>query len=195
MSRFERVCPEEAGLSSGAILDFLNHVNAEKMEFHSFMLLKDGKVVCERWWAPYAPQYRHELFSLSKSFTAVAIGIAVDEGLLTVDTLLSEIFSDEFKRLGGRMDEEMRRMKVKHLLTMTAGLDYENWGQNNIMGFLSSHVRFEPGTLFNYHTLSTYMLSAAITRLTGQKMADWLKPRLYFRRLLRFIEVILPIGF
>ena len=186
MGNLPRSTPEKQGVKSQAIIDFLSAVKENNQEFHSFMLVKNGHVVSECWWEPYGKQYRHQLFSLSKSFTSTAIGMAVDEGLLTVDTLLSDIFADEFKQLGNRMDEKMSKMTVKNLLTMGTGAEYENWnwtegefGQNNIIGFLQSHLKYEPGSKFFYHTLATYMQSAVITRLTKQKLVDYLRPRLF----------------
>lgn len=169
-----------------AVLGFLKAVQNEKHELHSFMLLKNGKVICERWWAPYAPQYRHQLFSLSKSFTSTAIGIAADEGRLTADTPLADIFKDEFEKLGQAIDDEVRGMTVKNLLTMSTGMEYEGWtnddsgpNANNILSFLSSHVKDAPGKTFRYSSIATYMQSAIITRLTGETLADYLKPRLF----------------
>ena len=182
--RLEKATPESQGVSSLAILDFLNKVNEQGFELHSFMLLKNGKNIADCWWKPYAPQYRHQLFSLSKSFTSIAIGLAVDEGLLTTDTLIADIFAAEMKELGEKVDEKIKKMTVKNLLTMGTGMSYENWNWddenfNNILGFLSSHVKNEPGSAFFYNTMATYMCSAMITRLTGQKLVDYLMPRLF----------------
>ena len=180
----QRSTPEKQGVRSRAVMDFLNKIEAETQELHSFMLLKNGKVISECWWEPYAPQYRHQLFSLSKSFTSTAIGLAANEGLLTVDTLVTDIFKKEVEELGNGIDQKMKKMTVKNLLTMATGMEYENWGfgdneTNNIKNFLSSHIKNEPGSVFFYHTLATYMQSAIITRLTGQKLADYLAPRLF----------------
>ena len=182
--KLQRSTPEKQGVKSQAIVDFLNKIEAENQELHSFMLLKNGKVISECWWEPYGPQYRHQLFSLSKSFTSTAIGLAVNEGLLTVDTRVADIFKKEVEELGKNIDEKMKRMTVKNLLTMATGMEYENWGfgdgeTNNIKNFLSSHIKNEPGSSFFYHTLATYMQSAIITRLTGQKLVDYLTPRLF----------------
>jgi CubicO group peptidase (beta-lactamase class C family) len=182
--KLQRSAPEEQGVKSQAIVDFLKKVKEENHEMHSFMLLKNGKIISECWWEPYAPQYRHQLFSLSKSFTSTAIGIAVNEGLLTVDTLLVDIFKSEIEELGNDIDEKMKKMTVKHILMMGTGMEYENWGfwntkTNNIKNFLSSHIKNEPGSKFFYHTLATYMQSAIITKLTGRKLVDYLGPRLF----------------
>lgn len=182
--RLDKTTPESQGVNSSAILNFLNKVNEQGFEVHSFMLLKNGKNIAECWWKPYAAHYRHQLFSLSKSFTSIAIGMAVEEGLLMTDTLVVDIFKDEMSKLGEQVDEKMRKMTVKNLLTMGTGMTYENWkwdddNSNNILGFLSSHIKNEPGSAFFYNTLATYMCSAIITRLTGQKLVDYLKPRLF----------------
>lgn len=182
--RLEKATPESQGIPSSAVLDFLNKVNKQGFELHSFMLLKNGKNIADCWWKPYAPQYRHQLFSLSKSFTSIAIGLAVKEGLVTTDTLIADIFEVEMKELGEKVDEKIKKMTVKNLLTMGTGMTYENWiwndeNSNNILGFLSSHVKNEPGSAFFYNTLGTYMCSAIITRLTGQKLVDYLMPRLF----------------
>ncbi|MCL2774791.1 MAG: beta-lactamase family protein [Oscillospiraceae bacterium] len=177
--KLQRSAPEKQGVKSQVIVDFLDKIKEEKHEFHSFMLLKNGKVISECWWEPYGPQYRHQMFSLSKSFTSTAIGLAVNEGLLTVDTLVADIFKKEMEELGPNVDEKMKKMTVKNLLTMGTGMEYENWGENNIKGFLSSHIKNEPGGAFFYNTLATYMQSAIITRLTGKKLVDYLKPRLF----------------
>jgi CubicO group peptidase (beta-lactamase class C family) len=183
IQRLDRSAPEAQSVSSRAVLNFLQEAN-KNHRIHSFMLVKNGKVICERWWKPYAPQYRHELYSLSKSFTSIAAGIAIDEGLLTLDTLICDIFADEMKNLENRTDERMKKMTVRHLLSMSVGTNHENWqwdGEHmtNIVGFLKTHLQYEPGEKFHYHTLATYMCSAAITRLTGQKLTEWLKPRLF----------------
>ncbi|MDR0858480.1 MAG: beta-lactamase family protein [Oscillospiraceae bacterium] len=174
---FLRTSPGSGELS--AIARFLTAAEAGRHRLHSFMIVKNGSVIFERFWKPYAPNLRHKLYSLSKSFTSVGVGIAIDEGLLRTDTLLSDIFGEEFERLGDRIPERTRRMTIRHLLTMNTGQSYENWAENNIEGFLTAEVEFEPGTAFNYNTLATYMLSAAITRLTGESLAQWLKPRLF----------------
>lgn len=182
--RIEKATPESQGIPSSAILNFLNKVNEQGFEVHSFMLLKNGKNIADCWWKPYAAQYRHQLFSLSKSFTSIAIGLAIEEGLLTTDTLIADIFTDEMKELNEKVDEKIKKMTVKNLLTMGTGMTYEDWvwddeNSNNILSFLSSHVKNEPGSAFFYNTLATYMCSAIITRLTGQKLVDYLLPRLF----------------
>jgi len=185
MVRLNRTNPETEKIPSQAILNFLKGCNEKNLELHSMMLLKNGNVVFERWWAPYAPQYRHELYSLSKSFTSIAVGMAADEGLLTVDTMLGDIFTEEFAQYGSKIDDRVKRMTVKNLLTMSTGMEneYWNWREdpdgNNIISFLCGAIADDPGQTFRYSTLATYMLSAAVTRITGKTLVEYLDPRLF----------------
>ena len=119
--KLQRSSPEEQGVKSRAVADFLAQIKRENHELHSFMLLKNGRVISECWWKPYASRYKHQLFSLSKSFTSTAIGMAVSEGLLTTDTLLVDIFKEETAKLGNHIDEKMKKMTVKNILVYING--------------------------------------------------------------------------
>jgi len=176
----QKVNPELT--QKAAIANFLHKIKNDNHEMHSFVLLKDGKILWEQYWEPFAAQYRHQLFSLSKSFASTAIGMAVDEKLLTTSTLLSDIFVDEFKQLAERVNDKVRKMTIKNLLTMSTGMEYEAWAsndENSILTFLSAHLKDEPGEKFRYSSIATYMLSAAITRLTGETLTEYLAPRLF----------------
>src|SRR3954470_3759144 len=91
----QRATPESQGIASSAILQFVEVVESQVHELHSFMLLRHGKVVAEGWWSPYGREYKHMLFSLSKSFTSTAIGLAVNEGIISLDDTVLSFFPDE----------------------------------------------------------------------------------------------------
>lgn len=182
----KRTNPEAEGIPSSAVLDFVNAVEQHTHPLdalHGFMLLRHGNVVAEGWWAPYGPTSPHFLYSLSKSFTSSGIGLAVAEGLLTVDDPVLKFFPDEAP---ADPSDNLKAMTVKHLLSMNTGHqedttaavfweDDDNWPRV----FLSLPVEHEPGTWFVYNTAATYMLSAIITKLTGQSLLDYLTPRLF----------------
>lgn len=179
--KLARSTPEAQGVASPAIADFLDYVETNVCELHSLMLLRHGNVIAEGWWAPYAAQLPHMLFSLSKSFTSTAIGMAVDEGLLTVDDLVLSFFPDEAP---AEPDANLQAMRVRHLLSMSTGHEQDasdrtfpehNW----VKAFLSLPVEHEPGTHFVYNTAATYMLSALLQKITGEKLLDYLRPRLF----------------
>ena len=150
-------------------------------ELHSVMVLRHGVVIAEGWAAPYTRERPHAMFSVSKSFTSTAIGFARAEGLLGLDDLVLDHFVDEAPV---RPDENLRRMRVRDLLTMTTGHDVapddEVFGQADwVRGFLAQPVPRVPGTHFVYNTPASYMLSALVQRLTGERVLTYLTPRLF----------------
>src|SRR5690606_31766128 len=131
----------------------------------------------------YAPNIPHMMFSLSKSFTSTAVGMAVDEGYFTVDDAVLAFFPDATP---DHVSENLAAMQVKHLLTMSTGHDvkpfpfmYERSDGNWAKGFFETPVIHQPGTHFLYNTGATYMLSEIIQRTTGEKLLDFLTPRLF----------------
>ncbi len=93
-----RSSPEAQGVSSAAILSFVEAADKDIDSLHSFMLVRHGHVVAEGWWAPYNPQSPHQLYSLSKSFTSTAVGLAIAEGKLSLDDEVLKFFPGECAR-------------------------------------------------------------------------------------------------
>ncbi len=108
----ERSTPEALGISSRAILGFVDAAEGSIDALHSFMLLRGGKVVAEGWWYPYNPDSPHRLYSLSKSFTSTAVGLAVEEGLLSLDDLVLDHFHQRPFSTGRR---QRRMERGQHL--------------------------------------------------------------------------------
>ncbi len=178
-----RSAPEAQGIPSAAILAFLTDIQQNIHDLHSLMLLRHGHVVAEGWWAPYAPAHPHMLYSLSKSFTSTAVGLAVAEGRLTVDDRVVDFFPDELPETVG---EHLSTMRVRHLLSMatghgadTTGAMRENPDGDWVAAFMAQPVAHEPGTWFVYNSGATYMLSAILHKLTGETLLDYLQPRLF----------------
>ena len=174
--------PEAQGIASSAILAFVEEAERTVDSLHSFMLLRHGQVLAEGWWTPYAAERLHMLFSLSKSFTSSAIGLAVAEGRLSVDDNVLSFFPDEAP---AAPSEYLAAMRVHNLLSMSTGhvLDTTpflrqqpdgNWAK----AFLARPVERTPGTHFVYNSGATYMLSAIIQQLTGTTLLEYLRPRL-----------------
>ncbi|MBI1277738.1 MAG: serine hydrolase [Anaerolineaceae bacterium] len=177
-----RATPESQGIASTAILQFVQAVESQIHEIHSFMLVRHGKVVAEGWWSPYGRDYKHMLFSLSKSFTSTAIGLAVNEGLISLDDKVISFFPDEAP---AEPNEHLAAMQIRHLLSMSTGHDVDTqppMGQSAdgkwTKVFFEVPVIHKPGTHFLYNTGATYMLSAILQKVTGTKLIDYLQPRL-----------------
>lgn len=180
--RLARSTPSEQGVDPAAIDRLLDAVAENGIDLHSLMVLRHGQVVAEGWWTPYAADRVHLLYSLSKSFTSSAIGIAAGEGLLSLDDTIISFFPD---KLPDEIPPYVADMKVRHLLAMASGHAKETapalfaGGPDMVRTFLSIPPDQEPGTLFCYNQGCTYTLSAIITKLTGQRLVDYLRPRLF----------------
>jgi CubicO group peptidase (beta-lactamase class C family) len=167
-------------VSSAGILAFVEAAEA-RHEMHSFMLVRHGQVVAEGWWAPYGPRYNHTLYSMSKSFTSTAVGLAVAERRLTVSDKVVSFFPED---LPSNVSEDLAVLRVRDLLSMSVGdekeptqamVQEENW----VKTFLAASITHPPGSTFMYNSGATYMCSAIVQKVTGQKIVDYLKPRLF----------------
>lgn len=183
LSPLPRKSPEELGVSPLKVSDFLNEMKSCSIELHSFMLLRHGCVAAEGWWAPYEPQLPHMLFSLSKSFTSTAIGIAVQEGRLSVEDQVISFFPED---LPEEVSPNLAAMRIKHLLMMGTGHAADTTDElhsstdgNWVRAFLKLPVEHEPGTFFMYNTGATYMLSAILQKAAGETLLQYLEPRLF----------------
>lgn len=174
-----RSTPEAQGVSSAAVRAFVEAADKDIDALHSFMLVRHGHVVAEGWWGPYAAESPHMLFSLSKSFTSTAVGIAAAEGKLSADDPVLKFFPDDAP---AEPSSQLKAMRLTDLLRMSTGHQAEPprkatepWAKT----FLAQPVPFKPGTHFLYNTSATYMLSGAVQKATGQTTLDYLKPRLF----------------
>ncbi len=175
-----RSAPEAQGVSSAAVLAFVDAADKKVEVMNSFMLVRHGHVVAEGWWTPYDAKTRHELYSLSKSFTSTAVGLAVADGKLNIDDTVLSFFPDDAPK---EPSANLKNMRVRDLLCMSTGhqtepglaASKEPW----VKAFLAQPVPFKPGTHFLYNTPATYMQSAVVQKVTGKTVLDYLKPRLF----------------
>ncbi|HEY0690568.1 MAG TPA: serine hydrolase [Kribbella sp.] len=181
MHSLPRSTPEAQGLTTTALDAFIAALDSSEQEIQTLMLVRHGHVVLEAEWAPYRLADPHLLFSISKSFTSMAVGLAVETGLVSVDDKVVSFFDEE---LPEKISDNLAAMRIRDLLTMTTGHHsgdtllrmYE--AETMTRGFLSLDVEHEPGSHFAYNTGGTYMLSVILQKLAGEKMLDYLRPRL-----------------
>ena len=174
-----RSTPEAQGISSTAILSFIEAADKDLNSLHSFMLVRHGQVIAEGWWSPYSAESPHSLFSLSKSFTSTAVGLAIAEGKLSLDDEVLKFFPDQAP---ADPSDNLKSMRVSDLLRMSTGQQTEpprTLDQPWVKSFLAHPVPFKPGTHFLYNTSGTYMLSAIVQKATGETLLDYLRPRLF----------------
>jgi CubicO group peptidase (beta-lactamase class C family) len=180
-----RSSPEQQGISSADILAFVEAADKDIDAMNSFMLIRHGHVVAEGWWSPYDRDTPHMLYSLSKSFTSTAVGLAISEGKLSLDDQVLKFFPEDAP---AEPSVNLRAMRVRDLLRMNTGNQSEapilagdptkannSWSKT----FLAHPVPFKPGTHFLYNSPGTYMLSAIVQKVTGMTVVDYLRPRLF----------------
>ncbi|TCU84397.1 CubicO group peptidase (beta-lactamase class C family) [Curtobacterium sp. PhB25] len=180
---FPRTTPSALDIDARGVLAFVDALESTPgVEPHSLMLLRHGQVAAEGWWQPYAADRVHLLYSLSKSFTAAAVGIAVREGLIDLDATALSYFPELDDEI---TDEGSRRIRVRHLLAMASGhredaIDRarEADRMDVVRGFLLLPPDEEPGSLFTYNQPCTYTLAAIVRRVSGGSLVDYLRPRL-----------------
>jgi CubicO group peptidase (beta-lactamase class C family) len=178
-SSLPRTSPEEQGVSSTGVLAFVEAADEKVNTMHSFMLVRHGKVVAEGWWKPEAADKPHVLYSLSKSFTSTAVGLAVSEGKLNIDDRVLKFFPDNAPE---KPSDNLKAMRVRDLLTMNCGHQVEvKFAQDVpwVKTFLAHSVPFKPGTHFQYNTPGSFMLSAIVQKVTGQPVLEYLRPQLF----------------
>jgi CubicO group peptidase (beta-lactamase class C family)/predicted glycoside hydrolase/deacetylase ChbG (UPF0249 family) len=168
-------------INAAAIPRYLEAVQKAGQDLHSLMILRHGKVVAEHWTGEQAADKPHALHSVSKTFTATAVGFAVAEGKLRVTDKVISFFPD---KLPPQVSDHLKALEVRHLLTMSSGHDVEPANVRSadtdwVQGFLAAPLVHEPGTFFVYNSLGTYVLSAIVQKVTGEKLIDYLYPRLF----------------
>ena len=178
---FVRATPESQGISSDLFTALLRELDASKdTEMHHFMALRHGKVICECNFAPYPKGMWHITHSMCKSITGMAIGMLIEEEKLKLDENIYDIFPDHINAFSKIFRPVIT---VDNLLTMTSGVTFNESGivsGNDWLGsFLNASVNGKPGTEFQYNSLNTYVLSAIVTKRTGETLTEYLTPRLF----------------
>lgn len=181
MCYFERCLPETQGVSSADILRFLQEAKQNQCHIHAFLLLRHGKVIAEGYQYPYTSEDKRLLYSVSKTFTAMGIGIAISEGRLSLEDKVISFFPEA---LPENIGEKLRKLNIYHLLTMSTGhasdslyeiCKHTDW----ISAFLNMEIQNEPGDKFQYDSGASFMLSAIITRVTGMPLDEYLRIKLF----------------
>jgi len=178
-----RSTPEAEGVDSAGIQGLVEAFESKINAVHSLMLVRHGKVVAEGWWAPYAAEDPHIMYSVSKSFTSTAIGMAQQEGLLSVNDLVLSFFPELAPE---NPAEQMKNMRIRDLLRMSSGHQNDMnpvikaakdgaW----IKAFLATPVENKPGTRWVYNSACSYMLAAIVQKVSQQSLEEYLKPRLF----------------
>lgn len=176
-----RSTPEAEGVSSELIYNLLSELGAaKKIDLHHFLVIRHGKIISETSFSPYRKGEWHTTYSMSKTFTGMAIGLLIDDGKLKLTDKVTDIVGN-FANIWQML--KLRELTVENLLTMTSGVGFNESGalagDDWIKGFLSSALNEQPGRTFSYNSMNSYILSAIVTRLSGKSMQEFLQERIF----------------
>ena len=154
--------------------------NDSEINLSSLAMVQDGKLIKEYYKPPYSKYYRRVSYSVCKTVVALGVGIAIDKGLFDINTRLYDLFPDHS---GIFMKRGMKQVTIKHLLTMTAGVSFDeacaffsfDWCKD----FMGGNLLFAPGDDFYYNSLNSYMLGACISKASGRELLDFLQENLF----------------
>ena len=176
--------PESLGIPSQAILNFLQRIDAERINMHGFLLVRGNRIAAEGYWAPWSAERKHRMYSISKSFVALAVGLLIDEGRLTLDARVADYFPD---KVPAKLHPWLATSTVRDLLIMAtahSSTSYTREDPDWVWTFFNKQPSHPPGTIFAYDTAATVVLTAIVEQLAGVAFLDYMRPR--------FLD---PIGF
>ncbi len=177
------VTPESVGVDSNVILEYVKEVEKRGFRFDSLMVFRNGKVASEFYWKPYSPEYTHDMYSFSKTVTATAVGLAIDEGLLTLDKKVYDFFPEKYAALSPSQKKRADKMTIHTLLSMRSGkkpnmfnnTEKMNWTEN----YMNTKIKKEPETKWEYVSENIYMLAKIVTIVSGRSVVEFMTPRLF----------------
>ena len=177
-----RATPESQGVPTAAVRELIRALDGFDF-LHGLVLVRHGQVIADVQWSPFRADAPQHVYSVSKSFTSSAVGFAIAEGLVGLDDRIVDLFPESAPPV---VDERLAALRVRHLLAMSTGHDWDTMdvlfeaGEGDwVAAFLGVPLKFDPGTEFFYNTGASYVLSAIVQKVSGQRMLDYLKPRLF----------------
>jgi CubicO group peptidase (beta-lactamase class C family) len=186
--------PSAQGVDALGVLALVDALEAGDHDPHSLVIARHGHVIARGWWAPYAPDHVQLVYSLSKSFTATAVGLLVDDGRLSLDQPVLDLLPPGDLPPDVEVPDRYRRLTLGHCLTMATGHDAEGWGPGVmraaqesgtsgdgsdpvLAAVLATPPEHEPGTAWAYNQIATYLAAGAVRGVTGSSVLSLLRER------------------
>ena len=175
---FKQITPEAAGISSEKVLRFVQMLDNYGFQTHSLIMARGDGIFAEGYWAPFDAAFNHRMYSVSKSFVAIAVGMAVKDGLLSLD----DRFMDYFPEYEDRVDDLLREATVRDMLMMRSSMNtcHDYWwkdGSDRVAAYFSQKSSQIPGTLYFYDSAAAFMMNVIVEKLTGKEFLEYMKER------------------
>lgn len=183
----ETAAPEAVGVDSAPLVRMSEWIRKEKLDVRSLLIVKDGKLIFERYGDDLTREHNYELYSVTKSITALTFGVLAGEGkIATSDVAANWILKDhpEFEPALG----DKKGIELGHLMSMSSGLLYRQvegsdplyfQAPNRLKVALSTVTRIPPATLFEYTDANPVLVGAAIAAAAGQPEDRYAEDKLF----------------
>ena len=181
MEQFRTASPESAGVKSERVHAFLQRLEAADLATHDVLLARGHDLFLEKYYPPFTPEMTHRMYSVTKSFVSLAVGFALQDGLLSLDDPMEKFFAAE---LGPDADPERRAQTVRNMLMMSTAKSDRNWFSARhpdrvAFYFANPNPPRPAGTIFEYDSTGSFVLGALVERLTGKKLLDYLREKAF----------------
>ena len=173
--------PESVGISSANITKFINKLNQREIHMHSILIGRGDSIVHESYWAPFHKDYCHRMYSVTKSFVSIAIGLCQEDGLLNLDDRIANYFPE---KLDSEINENLSRQTIRQMLTMTTTCCPCSWFSETDLDrthlyFNKQGYRRPSGTIWEYDSAASQVLASLVEKLTGKRLFDYLNERIF----------------
>ena len=170
--------PEQAGISSAHVLNFYRELERYHLSTHAVILCRGDQIFSEAYFAPFHKEFKHRMYSVSKSFVSVAIGFCEQDGLLSLDDPMIKYFPEYVAREGAVAHSSTVRDLLKMETTIEHGVNWFKLGTaDRTEVYFQREEQKYPGTLFKYDSAANYMLGVIVERLTGKPFLAYLKDK------------------
>jgi CubicO group peptidase (beta-lactamase class C family) len=170
--------PESLGIPSSAILNFIERIDRKQICMHGFLLLRKGQIAAEGYWAPYSENSMHRMYSVSKSFVSLAIGLMIDEGKLSLDDKVVKFFKDKVPE---NVHPYLAQSTIRDLLMMATPHTENSYTRNDsdwAATFFNKKPSHPSGTIFSYDTAGTVILCTIVERISGVPFLEYMRDKL-----------------
>ena len=175
--------PEKCGIPTAAIKKYVEHLEANNLSTHSLIIARGNDIVFEKYWAPFHKEFKHRLYSVTKSFVALALGFLQDEGKISLDDPISKYFPEETANIEC---DEIRSQTLRHMLMMSTSMQKAggNWFADRTSDrvrnyFRNVGIQYPHGTVFGYDSTGSFVLGALAERVSGKSLVDYLDEKMF----------------
>ncbi len=179
---FEYCTPEEVGISSAAIEQYIRSLEDAPLATHDLIIMRHGKIAFEHYWKPFHKDFMHRMYSVTKSFVSLAIGFLEQDGKIKLDDKLIQYFPKEYEC---QPDENFRNQTIRHTLMMATSLPKRSWfvdkPEDRVQHYFENPSKNSrpSGTVFTYDSEGSFVLGALVERVTGMKLMEYLRIKLF----------------